>query len=96
MGHFHSVKDGPCDKVMWGRHTHVLNLETAICKHLIPDGGELPSISLVSLKLLDVLSFCPLRLGPCRRYIPEQQQCIISSLPFPSSFSYVKTDQGPS
>ena len=96
MGHFHSVKDGPCDKIMQRRHTHVLNLETAVYKHLIPDGGGLPSLPLVHLKLLDVLRFRPLKLGPCRRYTLEQQQCIISSLCFPSSFSYAKTDQGSS
>lgn len=65
MGHFHSVKDGSCDKVMQRRHTNVLTLMTVIYKYLIPDGGGLPSISLVSLKLLDVLNVCPLRLGPC-------------------------------
>ena len=74
----------------------MLDLETAIFKHLIPDGGALPSISLVSLKLLQVLIFWPLRLGPCRTYAPQQQQCITSSSPSPFSFSYEKTGQGSS
>lgn len=57
MGHFHSVKDEPHDKVMQRKHKCVLNLETAIYKHQRIDEGGLPSISLDSLKLLDTLSF---------------------------------------
>lgn len=86
MGHLHSVVDGPWDKVMQRRHIHVLNLEA-------PGSwwGRLPSISLVSFNLLDVLRFWPLGLRPCLRHVAEQQHSIILFLPSLSSFSHTKT-----